>query len=128
MYKKMRNFGIPDGIIKVIEAIRENCRTVIGEAYYKITCGVPQGSPMSPFLFIYIDDLLVDLSNNMAFPITFADNLTTAFQGKAHFYTNDNIIKKWSEVNDMEVNIKKSALMFVTKKNVKQKKHFQEVL
>ena len=79
---------------------------------------------MSPFLFnIYIDDLLVELANNMAFPITFADDLTAAFQGKTHFYKIDNIIKRWSATNNMGVNVKKSALMFVSKKKFKQKKH-----
>ena len=121
LYKKMNHFKIPEAIINIIRAIHENSRTEIGETYYKISCSVPQGSPLSPFLFnIY---LLVELANNMAFPITFADDLTAAFQGKTHFYKIDNIIKRWSATNNMDVNVKKSALMFVSKKKFKQKKH-----
>ena len=68
---------------------------------------------MSPFLFnIYIDDLIIDLANNVAFPITFADDLTASFCGKAHFYSNDKTIKEWSSTNDMEIQLRKCAVVF----------------
>ena len=34
-----------------------------------------------------------------------------------------NNVKHWSATNDMDVNVKKSARMFVSKKKFKQKKH-----
>ena len=64
-----------------------------------------------------------------AFPITFADDLTACFEGKAHFYRANDKINVWSLENEMDVNKKKSAIMFVTKKRFKQKKgleHYPE--
>ena len=130
LYKKMETYGIAHEVIKLVEAIHNNSRTELGGEYFKVSCGVPQGSPLSSFLFnIYIDDLLIDLSRSQAFPITFADDLTASFEVKAHFYQSNDKINGWSRENEMDVNKRKSAILFVTKKEFKQKKgleHYPE--
>ena len=124
LYEKMSKYGIKTEVIGIIKAIHDYSLTEINDKLYKISCGVPQGSPMSPFLLkIYIDDLLISLSNNLAFPITFADDLTATFCGRLHFYSNRKIIDEWCYQNDMTINLKKSNIIFVTKKRFTQGKN-----
>lgn len=86
----------------------------------QITCGVPQGSIMGPFLFLcYINDL--PNVSNMITPLIFADDTNLFITGKdpnALMATlNEELVKisQWTDVNKLSLNTQKTKYIVFTK-------------
>ena len=86
----------------------------------QITCGVPQGSIMGPFLFLcYINDL--PNVSNIITPLIFADDTNLFITGKdpnALMATlNEELVKisQWTDVNKLSLNTQKTKYIVFTK-------------
>ena len=67
--------------------------------------GVAQGQVLSPTLFnLYINDLLVDLTNANIKVLAYADDLVFVSNNQIELYRGLSILEKWSQDNGIRVN------------------------
>ena len=90
LWKILRYYGIPQKIIKMVQAFYSNCKcriqlkNQISEAF-EILTGVKQGDVLSPFLFLLVidyglkmledQDYGIEISGNKLFDLDFADDI-----------------------------------------------------
>ena len=57
MWRVLRRYGIPKKLLKAIKALYSTCDSKVQDGkWFKVGCGVRQGSALSPLLFIiYMD-------------------------------------------------------------------------
>ena len=71
-------------------------------------------SKLSPDLLnIYINDLIELLEKANLNPIAYADDLAVMCDGEENLFKAMDIIEKWSGLNDIEVNKKKSGILII---------------
>ena len=81
--------------------------------------GVLQGSVISPFLFnLFIDDL-IDSLNKIGICYAYADDIVIVCRTKEEQMETIKFIEEWIKSNDMNINIKKSAILNIRKRNNK---------
>ena len=102
--------------IDYLEALYAQYRIQIGDRKIKYNRGVVQGSILSPALFdIYIKDLAeeISLKTGLSFEdiLFYADDILILCQSPAQIKKCIEIIEKWSELNGMELNKKKSGIL-----------------
>ena len=102
--------------IDYLEALYAQYRIQIGDRKIKYNRGVAQGSILSPALFdIYIEDLAEELSlkTGLSFEdiLFYADDILILCQSPAQIKKCIEIIERWSELNGMELNKKKSGIL-----------------
>ena len=86
LLEKMHRLKIPSYIIFWLKSFMEQrcCWVQVGSAEVRCTpeCGLPQGSPLSPTLFlIYIDDILTELVQTGVSCQAYADDILTWARG-----------------------------------------------
>src|SRR6266516_17722 len=126
--KKVRDIGIGGMLGDWIENWLTNRKqkvviNVSSSDWAEVKSGVPQGSILGPLLFtVYINDLEENLYNSL---LKFADD--TKLWGRVN--TKDEVLRmhadletlsKWSDKNEMPVNISKCKVMHIGKKNSKE--------
>ena len=126
--KKLLKYGVGGNELSlIIDYIADRPQKVrIGSTLSNtktLNIGLPQGSVLSPLLFIiYINDLNF-LSDNFT-PILFADDTTLLFQNNSY---NDLIdtcnaelikFKTWTETNRLSLNVLKTHVLFFTYRSV----------
>lgn len=89
-------------------------------SYLPITCGVPQGSILGPFLFLcYINDL--PNVSNLITPLIFADDTNLFIKGKdpdaLMTSLNEELIKiaNWTKINKLSLNTQKTKYIVFTR-------------
>ena len=127
LLKKIFKYGIRGKAYNWIKSYLENRSQYVSyNNYYStemaITCGVPQGSILGPFLFIlYINDIF-NISPNIL-PILFADDTNLFFKGK-NLQNMKNIINselhhvnEWLVANKLSLNTDKTKFMVFSPSN-----------
>ena len=109
--------GLPQGWLSVVKNLYSNCKTrvLVNGAfteYINLERGLLQGGILSPLLFsIFIDPLANALNSNFPdteFPaLLFADDIQLVHHSPDIINESLSIIRIWTEINGMEINIKK---------------------
>lgn len=83
LLKKLSEKGIPDYIFNAASALLKRTIVVIDGASVPTETGVPQGAVTSPIFFnLYINDLIVELTNAQLFARAYADDIVVGLTGK----------------------------------------------
>lgn len=93
----------------------------------EIETGIPQGSPLSPFLFlIYIADMFKDIEGSRGVKIlSFADNVMVMIRDKSLIRVGHRAteiredIRAWGRANNVELNNKKTELIALMRARTK---------
>ena len=86
----------------------------MGIFFKQVNNGVLQGSLISPMLFnLYINDLIKELNQNSYEILAYADDLCILCEGINQLLNVLNKIEKWSILNGINVNKKKSGIMIL---------------
>ena len=84
--------------------------------------GLVQGLCLSPFLFnLFINDLMILFRTSKIEARGYADDIVWIWESKAQAVRAIKVMKKWTEINRMEINAEKSGIMRVLKRKGKWK-------
>ena len=124
LLNKLNHYGIKHCPLKLLESYLSNRLQYVGDdniksEYIPITTGIPQGSILSPLLFIiYLND--ISFSSKLFKFIVYADD-TTLFANFSNLNKNNKLNKElaeistWLKVNKLSLNSAKSKFMIFRK-------------
>ena len=116
LFRKLEEMKVPGKLINSIRKMLSfaNMKMEVDGEVIWINRGEIQGSMLSPDLFnIYINDLIELLEKANLNPIAYADDLAVMCDGEENLFKAMDIIEKWSGLNDIEVNKKKSGILII---------------
>lgn len=117
LFKTLRAYGIPDHILQAIRYLLTDLRTNLtrpfAEGHIKITCGVKQGCPLAPLLFVLlIDTIIRKLQDSPQVTIGgFADDLGFFLEKLGFLDTLQSTIDDYCQASGSQVNQTKTILI-----------------
>ena len=120
LFNKLIEQGISEDIIGSIKLLYSKAKLKISNdnICINVNNGVLQGSLISPMLFnLYINDLIKELNQNSYEILAYADDLCIICEGFNQLLNVLNKIEKWSKLNGINVNKKKSGIMILKGKD-----------
>ena len=104
--------GIDQELVNAIASLLKETYLKVGNEYVNNSIGVPQGSRLSPILFVlFINDLVDSLNSNGNTCLAFADDLVVHAPKHTSLAMACDALKEWSTTTGIEVNTKKSAIL-----------------
>ena len=116
LFNKLIEQGISEDIIGSIKLLYSKAKLKISNdnLCINVNNGVLQGSLISPMLVnLYINDLIKELNQNSYEILAYADDLCILCEGINQLLNVLNKIEKWSILNGINVNKKKSGIMIL---------------
>ena len=117
MWKVLRRYGIPKKLLNAIKALYNTCDSRVQEGkWFKVGCGVRQGSALSPLLFIiYMDRVVKDIAAEEVETLSYADDVALVAETEALLQA---CVEQWCrqlEKYGMKMNTTKSEVMVLSK-------------
>jgi hypothetical protein len=112
IFQKLLQFGIPSNVIETIKHMLENFTLSYRNAVIHPKRKLVQGSVLSPSLFnLFTNDLLVVMEMSNIKTLTYADDIVCICMSITQAKQAINIMKEWAEIDQIEVNKKKSGIL-----------------
>ena len=134
-FKLKHNLNLPDRIIRLISSfLSDRTLTVFYEGCYsqkiKLNAGTPQGSPLSPLIYIiYVNDLPEEIKHDCSLS-QFADDIAIWTSAYTRAFSTHklqkavNMLEGWCRRWRVKLNGEKSKLVFISRKrNANEENH-----
>jgi len=123
LMEKLEKTGVKPDTLNVVKLLYNSYQfTLPGGAPKKVNSGVAQGSLISPILYCwYVNDLVEALSEKFGADHTFAyaDDIAVLCLGYSEIREALSITESWAKTNNALLNKKKCGLLRITKKETK---------
>jgi hypothetical protein len=120
LFKKLLDSGISGRTINILKLLYNSYHfSLIGDVPRRIKSGVAQGSLVSPILYDwYVNDLIENLSKKFGVEKTFAyaDDIALLCLGYSDIRTAVSMIEEWSQRNGAILNKKKCGILPIRRK------------
>ena len=126
LLRRLESLKVPEYITRWIASYTEDRTGWVGDSHFQLVNGIPQGSVLSPILFIlYTEELLADLKN--VYKAAYADDMAMAVHHKNALTTKNVLSRALSDFHKkslklgIELDSKKTKMMIVRSKKAKGK-------
>eukprot|EP00452_MALV-II_sp_L67-6_P000252 gene252-173_t len=109
---KLHSWGVSEYLVKFCANFFSQSAGTIDDVTIKTTRGSPQGSIISPCMWLcYCNDLAETLAQQDFKPLLYADDLCMSVSGDMNLIKSIKAVEHWSSLNGIKLNCAKSAWM-----------------